>query len=187
VTALFADPASDSHDRLVEHLDGQVREIVRRDGVDPQRDPTVVRRIAEAVVHDHDERSLTGAVAPVPDPAAMVGELVARISGFGPLQQFLDDPTVEEIWINDPCAVSALVSGSLRLPSPQGVRIRHDRPPRRLGPLATSPPGDGQVLSPRATLRRCSTGRRSECHGLRRRARHLRIDRRTGRRSVGMA
>jgi len=105
VTALFADPASDSHDRLVEHLDGQVREIVRRDGVDPQRDPTVVRRIAEVVVHDHDERSLTGAVAPVPDPAAMVGELLARISGFGPIQQFLDDPTVEEIWINDPSRV----------------------------------------------------------------------------------
>jgi type IV secretory pathway ATPase VirB11/archaellum biosynthesis ATPase len=31
----------------------------------------------------------------------MVGELVARVSGFGPLQPFLDDPTVEEIWVND--------------------------------------------------------------------------------------
>ena len=105
MTALFADPTSDSHDRLVERLDAQVREVVRRDGIDPQRDSTVVRRIAEAVVHDHDERSLTGVVAPVPDPAAMVGELVARISGFGPLQVFLDDPTVEEIWINDPSRV----------------------------------------------------------------------------------
>jgi len=105
MTALFADPTSDSHDRLVERLDAQVRDLVRRDGVDPQRDSAVVRRIAEAVVHDHDERSLTGAVAPVPDPAAMVGELVARISGFGPLQPFLDDPTVEEIWINDPSRI----------------------------------------------------------------------------------
>ena len=35
----------------------------------------------------------------------MVGELVARVSGFGPLQQFLDDPAVEEIWINDPSRV----------------------------------------------------------------------------------
>jgi pilus assembly protein CpaF len=32
----------------------------------------------------------------------MVGELVARVSGFGPLQPFLDDPEVEEIWINSP-------------------------------------------------------------------------------------
>jgi pilus assembly protein CpaF len=64
-----------------------------------------VRRIAEGVVRDHDERSLTGVVAPVPDIDAVVEELVARVSGFGPLQPFLDDPTVEEIWINDPSRV----------------------------------------------------------------------------------
>ncbi len=76
--------------------------MVRREGVDPQLDVLRVRRIAEQVVRDHDERSLTGAVPPVPDPAGVVGELVARVSGFGPLQPFLDDDTVEEVWINDP-------------------------------------------------------------------------------------
>jgi pilus assembly protein CpaF len=35
----------------------------------------------------------------------MVGELVARIAGFGPLQAYLDDPGIEEIWINDPSQV----------------------------------------------------------------------------------
>ena len=79
-----------------------MRELVRREDVDPQRDAAVVRRIAEGVVREHDERSLTGVVAPVPDVDAMVGELVARVAGFGPLQPFLDDPVVEEIWINDP-------------------------------------------------------------------------------------
>ena len=96
--------AVDGHGELVEQLDLLVREAVRRQGVDPQRDAPVVRRIAEGVVRDHDERSLTGAVTPVPDAAAVVGELVARVSGFGPLQPFLDDPAVEEVWINDPCA-----------------------------------------------------------------------------------
>ena len=67
-----------------------------------RRDAPVVRRIAESVVRDHDERSLTGVVAPVPDVDAVVGELVARVSGFGPLQPFLDDPAVEEVWINSP-------------------------------------------------------------------------------------
>ena len=94
-----------AHEELVEQLDQQVRELVRRDGVDPQRDAPLVRRIATSVVRDHDERSLTGRVAPVPDVEAMVGELVARVSGFGPLQPFLEDPTVEEIWINDPSRV----------------------------------------------------------------------------------
>lgn len=90
---------------LVDELDEHVRELVRRDGVDPQRDAHVVRRIAESVVRDHDERSLTGQVVPVADPTAMVGELVARVAGYGPLQAFLDDPEVEEVWINDPSRV----------------------------------------------------------------------------------
>ncbi len=107
MTATFAD----SHEGLVERLDAQVRALVRREGVDPQRETGVVRRIAEGVVREHDERSLTGVVAPVPDGAAMVGELVARVSGFGPLQPFLDDPAVEEIWINDPTRVFVARNG----------------------------------------------------------------------------
>lgn len=95
----------DTHADLIEELDAQVREEVRTEGVDPQRDAPIVRRIAEDVVRRHDERSLTGAVVPVADPGAVVGELIARVSGFGPLQPFLDDPEVEEVWINDPSRV----------------------------------------------------------------------------------
>jgi len=101
MSAVVADARTD----LVESLDQRVREAVRREGVDPQRDPGVVRRLAESVVRAHDERSLTGVVPSVADTDAMVGELVARVSGFGPLQPFLDDPTVEEIWVNDPSRV----------------------------------------------------------------------------------
>ena len=90
---------------LVADLDEQVRAAVRREGVDPQLETLRVRRLAEEVVAAHDERSLTGVVAPVPDPAGVVGELVARVSGFGPLQRFLDDPEVEEVWINEPSRV----------------------------------------------------------------------------------
>ena len=96
---------TDARAQLVESLDERVRALVRTEGVDPQRDAVVVRRIAESVVRAHDEHSLTGAVAPVPDVESVVGELVARVSGFGPLQPFLDDPAVEEIWINDPSRV----------------------------------------------------------------------------------
>jgi pilus assembly protein CpaF len=96
---------ADAHGALVETLDARVREEVRRGGIDPQTEVAMVRRIAEQAVRAHDERSLTGQVAPVPDPAAVVGELVARIAGFGSLQPYLDDPEVEEIWINDPSQV----------------------------------------------------------------------------------
>ena len=50
-------------------------------------------------------------VAAVPDVDAVVGELVARVSGFGPLQPFLDDPQVEEVWINDPSRVFVARNG----------------------------------------------------------------------------
>ena len=96
---------AEAHVALVEQLDHHVRARVRTEGVDPQREAVLVRRIAEGVVREHDERSLTGVVAPVPDADAVVGELVARVSGFGPLQPFLDDPEVEEVWINDPSRV----------------------------------------------------------------------------------
>lgn len=102
---------ADAHGELVEALDARVRAVVRREGVDPQADVAHVRRIAEAAVRDHDDRSLTGAVTPVPDPSAMVAELVARVSGFGPLQEFLEDPSVEEIWINDPTRVFVARNG----------------------------------------------------------------------------
>lgn len=83
----------------------QVRLRVRDAGVDPQRDSAAVRRIAESVAQAHDERSLTGAVAPLEDLPALVDDLVARVSGFGPLQRYLDDPAVEEVWINEPSRV----------------------------------------------------------------------------------
>jgi len=90
---------------VTELLDARVREGVRRAGIDPQTDPLRVRELAEEVVAAYDARSLTGAVAPLADPASVVAEILARVSGFGPLQPYLDDPTIEEIWINDPSRV----------------------------------------------------------------------------------
>jgi pilus assembly protein CpaF len=86
----------------LEALDADVRDQVRRSGVDPLVDVPAVRRLAESAVRAHDQRSLSGAVRPVADPDETVEELVARVAGFGPLQQYLDDPQVEEIWVNQP-------------------------------------------------------------------------------------
>lgn len=104
VTASPSTTVETSHE-VIEELDGLLRVAVRHEGIDPQRDVEVVRRLADRLVRAHDERSLTGAVSPVSDAEAVTGELVARLSGFGPLQPFLDDPDVEEIWINDPSRV----------------------------------------------------------------------------------
>jgi|GEM_PF-1847763 len=100
-----------TQDDVVGHLDEALRAAVRRDGLDPQREVAAVRRLAETLVRDHDERSLTGVVLPVADADGVVAELVARVSGFGPLQPLLDDPTIEEVWINSPDRVFVARNG----------------------------------------------------------------------------
>ncbi|HLU42542.1 MAG TPA: ATPase, T2SS/T4P/T4SS family [Microthrixaceae bacterium] len=97
--------AATPDDDVLAQLDERLRAAVRSAGVDPQEAPAVVRQTAERLVAEHDARSLTGAVLPVGDPAGVVTELVSRLSGFGPLQQYLDDDSVEEIWVNDPSRV----------------------------------------------------------------------------------
>ena len=74
MTTTYADTGGLAHGELVDVLDGRVREIVRCDAVEPQRDASAVRRIAEGVVRDHGDRSLTGEVAPLADANATVGE-----------------------------------------------------------------------------------------------------------------
>jgi len=108
---------TDAHDAQIDELDEVLRAAVRRDALDPQRDAAQVRALAARVVADHDERSLTGAVRPLGDAAAAVEELVARISGFGALQRYLDDPEVEEVWINDPSRVFVARAGKHELTS----------------------------------------------------------------------
>src|SRR3954453_9495380 len=108
---------ADVHGELIETLDADLRAVVRAEGVDPQRDASVVRRLAARVVGDHDQRRLTGAVLPVLDQDAVIEELVARVSGFGALQRYLDDASVEEIWINDPSRVFVARSGRHELTS----------------------------------------------------------------------
>ena len=48
--------------------------------------------------------------------------LVANVAGLGPLQKYLDDPEVEEIWINDPNAASPQVRALQHPLGPHGVR-----------------------------------------------------------------
>jgi len=93
----------------------EVRELVRRRGIDPQADPGQVRDLVEAVVADYGERSLTGGLPALTDPSGAVREVLDAVAGFGPLQRFLDDPTVEEIWVNEPGRVFVARGGRSEL------------------------------------------------------------------------
>jgi len=71
----------------VELIDAQVRDLVRREGIDPLRNPGAVNTIVATVVKEYDERSLTGIVPPIDDVQAVSREVHDRVAGFGPLQR----------------------------------------------------------------------------------------------------
>lgn len=91
-------PASATARALTE----RVRTLVREQRIDPRSQAHMVRDLAHSVVAEHDRRSLSGAVGPIDHPDLMVGQILADVAGFGPLQALLDDPGIEEIWINEP-------------------------------------------------------------------------------------
>ena len=86
----------------VDLVDGEVRELIRRRGLDPFSDPAPVRMLVRDVVADYSERSLSSALPPIGDPDGVVRDVLDRVAGYGPLQRWLDDPEVEEIWVNEP-------------------------------------------------------------------------------------
>jgi pilus assembly protein CpaF len=83
-------------------VEGEVRELVRRRGIDPQVEPAVVRRLVEEVLADYEERTLVADLPPVLDRPQVAGAVFDAVAGYGPLQRLLDDPAVEEVWINGP-------------------------------------------------------------------------------------
>ncbi|MCD5351791.1 Flp pilus assembly complex ATPase component TadA [Kineosporia mesophila] len=59
----------------------------------------------------YDERSLLRSLPPLADIEHAVKRVIDEVSGFGALQAYLDDPSIEEIWINDPGRVFIARSG----------------------------------------------------------------------------
>jgi len=95
----------------------RVRERLRAERSDPARDPEFAAQVARTEVQRHNDFALARGLQPVDDEAACVREVLAAVAGYGPLQPYLDDPTVEEVWINAPNRVFIARGGmSERLP-----------------------------------------------------------------------
>jgi pilus assembly protein CpaF len=93
----------------------QVRERVRRDGVDLGTDGDLAARYVRDEVRRYSERALGGSVPLLPDETLAAKQIVATLTGFGPLQPYFDDAEVEEIWINAPDAVFVARDGVAEL------------------------------------------------------------------------
>jgi hypothetical protein len=85
--------AHQTADQIVER---EVRELVRRRGLDPtDGDATAVRQLIDEVVADYQERSHTANLPLLLDLAQVAKSVADRVVGVGPLQPFLGDPEVD--------------------------------------------------------------------------------------------
>ena len=83
-------------------VEAEVRELVRRRGIDPIAEPELVARLVDEVIADYRDRTITSPLPPLTDIVGTTRAVVDAVAGFGPLQPLLDDPAIEEIWINEP-------------------------------------------------------------------------------------
>jgi pilus assembly protein CpaF len=84
-------------------VENEVRELIRERGVDPVKDGlAVVERLVDEVLADYESRVQASSLPRLDDRSSVRKRVLDHVAGFGPLQPLLDDPEVEEIWINGP-------------------------------------------------------------------------------------
>ena len=89
----------------------EVRELVRARGIDPLKDNSDLERLVTEAEDDYLRRSDAGLVPPLVDPTGARCHVLDSMAGLGPLQNYLDDESIEEIWINAPGRVFIARSG----------------------------------------------------------------------------
>lgn len=97
--------------QAVAEITATVRARVRRDGVDLAGSGDLAERYVRDAVRAYAERSLGGSVPMLADERAAERDVLAAVRGYGPLQPYLDDPEIEELWINQGSRVFAARSG----------------------------------------------------------------------------
>ena len=99
---------------IQEAIEADVRESIRRGGLDPLRDREAVEALVRAAAHRYVAHE-DGVDGDTVDLAAVSRRVVDDVAGFGPLQRFFDDPDVEEVWINAPGRVFVARGGRSEL------------------------------------------------------------------------
>ena len=97
------------------HVQSQVRDSIRQLGIDPLRDPQAIKELVDDSLADAVESALQRDDQLGVDRERIAQEVMHAICGFGPLQPFFDDPSVEELWINEPGRVFVARGGRSEL------------------------------------------------------------------------
>ena len=98
-------------------VEDEVRELIRRRGLDPFRQAGEVRRLVDEAITDYDERALLAPLPPIGPLETARRFVFDAVAGFGALQPLLDDPAIEEIWLNAPNEIFVARNGESELTS----------------------------------------------------------------------
>ena len=93
-------------------VESEVRELVKKRGVDPSTDLTA---LVDEVLAGYETHLQTRDLPPLIDKDQVRKVVVDNIVGYGPLQALMEDPSVEEVWINGPGKVFCARSGKHQL------------------------------------------------------------------------
>src|SRR5665647_1371645 len=96
-------------------VESEVRELIRRSGLDPTRDLREMRQLVDDAVADYDERSLHVGLPALADLGEATKSVLDAVAGFGRRQQYLEDPTSEYLWINEPGKIFVARGGTAEL------------------------------------------------------------------------
>jgi pilus assembly protein CpaF len=90
-------------------LEREVRELVRRRGVDPVAEPERFAELVQEAAMDYADRAARGVLSVLPDMERAVRKVSDAVGGLGPLRPYLDDLEIEEIWVNSPSRAANLL------------------------------------------------------------------------------
>lgn len=83
--------------------------------LDPRADETAVSRLVAAIVDGYQSQAHSGNVPALRDTEEMIRRVVRSIAGYGALSSVLEDPAVEEIFIEGPNVTYIDGSGRLQV------------------------------------------------------------------------
>lgn len=99
-----------------EHLiESDVRELIRQSSIDPLAQQNEAKELIRKALRSYEQQMMRGLVPRIEGTDQLVGTLFDRICGFGEIQQYLDDSSVEEIWINSPTEIFVARAGESEL------------------------------------------------------------------------
>ncbi|MFW0179062.1 CpaF family protein [Rothia sp. P7208] len=96
-------------------LEDDVRELIRESGIDPLNNTQQAHQLIDQALNAYETRMVRGTLPRIEDLTNARQWLIHQICGFGALQPYLEDPSVEEIWINSPSEIFVARAGESEL------------------------------------------------------------------------